>query len=70
MLCASGTELGTPAEGAVLQAGDMFNVTTDKPTALEGNVPPLVQGGVLGLYVPVALLTTGAKVEGTMSIVR
>ena len=45
----------------MLQAGDVFNVTTDKPTALEGNVPPLVQGGVLGLSVPVALLTTGAR---------
>ena len=30
-----------------------------------GNVPPLEQGGVLGLYVPVALLTAGARVEGT-----
>ena len=68
MLCVTGTELGTPAEGTVLQAGDMFNVTTDKPTALEGNVPPLAQGGVLGLHVPVALLTTGAKVEGVLSI--
>ena len=70
MLCASGTELGTPPEGAVLQAGEVFRVMTDKPTALEGNVPPLVQGGVLGLAVPVALLTTGAKVEGVLSIVR
>ena len=70
MLCAYGTELGTPAEGAVLQAGDMFNVTTDKPTVLQGNFPPLTQGGVLGLSVPVALLTTGAKVEGVLSVVR
>jgi hypothetical protein len=70
MLCAYGTELGTPAEGAVLSLGEVFNVTSDKPTVLEGNVPPLTHGGVLGLFVPVALLTTGAKVEGVLSIVR
>ena len=28
------------------------------------------RAGVLGLHVPVALLTTGAKVEGMLSIVR
>lgn len=69
MLCAPGTVLGAPGD-AVLQVGDVFNVTTDKPTALLGNVPPLDQGGVLGLHVPVALLTTGAKVAGTLSVVR
>jgi hypothetical protein len=70
MLCKTGTELGTPAEGAVLSLGEVFNVTSDKPHVLEGNVPPLSQGGVLGLFVPVAMLTTGAKVEGVLSIVR
>jgi hypothetical protein len=70
MLCKYDTMLGTPADEAVLQVGDVFNVTTDQPTALLGNVPPLAQGGVLGLHVPVALLTTGAKVEGVLSIVR
>lgn len=70
MLCAHGTVLGTPAEDAILQVGDVFNVTTDQPTALLGNVPPLAQGGVLGLHIPVALLTTGAQVQGTLSIVR
>jgi hypothetical protein len=69
MLCKPGTVLGDPAD-AVLQAGDLFNVTSAAPTVLEGNVPPLAQGGVLGLYIPVALLTAGAKVEGVLSIVR
>jgi len=70
MLCAPGTELGTPAEGATLEQSEVFNVTAGKVFVLEGNVPPLTQGGTLGLYVPVALLTTGAKVEGMLSIVR
>jgi hypothetical protein len=69
MLCAPGTVLGDPGE-AVLQAGDLFNVTTDQPHVLEGTVPPLTQGGVLGLYVPVQTLPPGAKIEGTLSIVR
>ena len=70
MLCTPGTVLGTPAEEAILQVGDVFNVTDRQSIALEGNVPPLTQGGVLGLHVPVALLATGARVEGTLSIVR
>jgi len=70
MLCAPGTELGTPAEGATLEQSAVFNVTAGKVFVLEGNVPPLARGGVLGLYVPVALLTTGAKVEGVLSLVR
>ena len=70
MLCAPGTELGTPAEGVVLEQSKVFPVTAGKVFVLEGNVPPLAQGGVLGLFVPVALLTTGAQVEGTLSIVR
>jgi len=70
MLCAPGTELGTPAEGATLEQSEVFTVTAGKVFVLEGNVPPLTQGGVLGLFVPVALLTTGAKVEGTLSLVR
>jgi hypothetical protein len=70
MLCAPGTVLGTPAEGATLEQSEVFNVTSGKVFVLEGNVPPLAQGGVLGLYVPVALLTVGAKVEGVLSIVR
>ena len=69
MLCKPGTALGDPAD-AVLTYSDPFDVTTDQPTVLEGNLPPLAQGGVLGLHVPVVLLTTGAKVEGTLSIVR
>ena len=48
----------------------MFHVTDGQGSVLEGNVPPLAQGGMLGLHVPVALLTTGAKVEGVLSIVR
>lgn len=70
MLCAPGTELGTPAPEAILEQSALFDVTAGKVFVLEGNVPPLAQGGVLGLYVPVALLTTGAKVEGVLSIVR
>ena len=70
MLCATGTALGTPAPEAILEQSGMFNVTAGKVFVLEGNVPPLAQGGVLGLHVPVALLTTGAKVEGVMGIVR
>lgn len=70
MLCATGTELGTPAPDAILQQSAPFSVTAGKVFVLEGNVPPLVQGGTLGLSVPVALLTTGAKVEGTLSLVR
>jgi hypothetical protein len=69
MLCKPGTVLGDPGD-AVLQVGDLFNVETDQPHVLEGNVPPLAQGGVLGLSIPVALLTTGAKVAGVLSIVR
>ena len=70
MLCATGTALGTPAPEVIFEQSGVFNVTADKVFVLEGNVPPLAQGGVLGLHVPVALLTTGAKVEGVMSIVR
>lgn len=70
MLCAPGTELGTPAAEAILEQSAVFPVTAEKVFVLEGNVPPLTQGGVLGLHIPVALLTTGAKVEGTLSIVR
>lgn len=70
MLCAPGTALGTLAPDATLEQSEVFNVTAGKVFVLEGNVPPLARGGVLGLYVPVALLTTGAKVEGTLSIVR
>lgn len=69
MLCKPGTVLGDPGD-AVLTYSDPFNVTTDQPTVLEGTLPPLAQGGVLGLHVPVALLATGVKVEGTLSIVR
>jgi hypothetical protein len=69
MLCKPGTLLGDP-EGAVLQVGDHFTVHTDQPCVLEGNLPPLAQGGVLGLFVPVVLLLAGAKVEGVLSIVR
>jgi hypothetical protein len=69
MLCKPGTVLGDPGD-AILQVGDVFTVDTDQPHVLEGNVPPLAQGGVLGLHIPVALLTTGAKVEGVLSIVR
>jgi hypothetical protein len=69
MLCKPGTVLGDPAD-AVLQAGDLFRVTTEAPHVLEGNVPPLTEGGVLGLYVPVQTLPPGAKIEGTLSIVR
>jgi hypothetical protein len=70
MLCAPGTELGTPAPEAILEQSGVFNVTAGKVFVLEGNVPPLTQSGVLGLSVPVALLVTGAKVEGVLSIVR
>ena len=70
MLCATGTELGTPAPEAILEQSAVFTVTAGKVFVLEGNIPPLAQGGTLGLSVPVALLTTGAKVEGVMSIVR
>jgi hypothetical protein len=69
MLCQPGTVLGDPAD-AVLTQGDLFQIETDKPRVLEGNIPPLTQAGVLGLYIPVALLTAGAKVEGVLSIVR
>ena len=55
MLCAPGTELGTPAAEAILEQSAVFNVTAGKVFVLEGNVPPLTQGGVLGLHVPVAL---------------
>lgn len=70
MLCEGGTELGTPTDDVILQTSNRFNAFVDKPFALEGNVPPLEQGGTLGLSVPVALLTTGAKVSGTLSVVR
>jgi hypothetical protein len=70
MLCAPGTALGTPAEGQALEQSAVFPVTAGKVFVLEGNVPPLAQGGVLGLYTPAQTLTTGAKVEGTLSIVR
>ena len=69
MLCKPATVLGDPAD-AVLQVGEVFNVVAGKPFVLLGNVPPLDQGGVLGLHVPVQTLTTGAKVEGVLSIVR
>jgi hypothetical protein len=69
MLCAPGTVLGDPG-AAILQDGPMLQVEDGKLFVLEGNVPPLAQGGVLGLHIPVALLTTGAKVEGVLSIVR
>ena len=69
MLCAPGTLVGDPGE-AVLQAGEPFSVTVGKPFVLEGNVPPLTAGGVLGLYVPTQTMPPEAKVEGTLSIVR
>lgn len=70
MLCAPGTALGDPAD-AVLQTGALHSVTAGEPYALEGgNVPPLDAGGVLGLYVPVQMLSTGATITGTLSTVR
>ena len=70
MLCVPGTELGTTDDAAVLQVANKFNAVADKPFALEGNVPPLEQGGVVGLSVPVQTLQTGAKIVGTLSVVR
>ena len=70
MLCVPGTELGTTDDAAVLQVANKFNAVADKPFALEGNVPPLEQGGVVGLSVPVQTLQTGAKISGTLSVVR
>jgi hypothetical protein len=69
MLCAPGTLVGDPGE-AVLQAGEPFSVEVGKVFVLEGNVPPLAQGGVLGLYVPTQTMPPDAKVEGVLSIVR
>ena len=64
MLCEPGTELGDPGD-AILQVGEHWELYSDLPLVLPGgNVPPLEQGGVLGLYVPVALLMAGARVEG------
>lgn len=69
MLCAPGTLVGDPGE-AVLQAGELFSVEVGKTFVLEGNIPPLAQGGVLGLYVPTQTMPPDAKVEGVLSIVR
>lgn len=69
MLCAPGTLVGDPGE-AVMQSGEPFSVTVGKAFVLEGNVPPLTAGGVLGLYVPTQTMPPDAKVEGVLSIVR
>ena len=70
MLCAPGTALGDPADAA-LQTGALHAITADEPYVLAGgNVPPLEGGGVLGLSVPVQMLSAGASVTGTLSTVR
>ena len=69
MLCEHGTELGDPGD-AVLQVGEHMELHADMPLVLPGgNVPPLEQGGMLGLFIPVVFLLSGARVEGTLSVV-
>ena len=55
---------------AVLYVSDVVTVVADEPFVLPGSIPALGQSGVLGLHVPVRLLTAGAKVTGTLSTVR
>ena len=69
MLCKPGTLVGDPGE-AILQVADTVHVTTDTPFVLQGTLPPLTEGGVLGLYVPTQTMPPDAKVEGVLSIVR
>jgi hypothetical protein len=69
MLCKPETVQGDPGAN-VLQVGETKSVIAGEPYVLAGSVPPLDQGGVLGLFLPTQTLTTGAKVEGTLSTVR
>ena len=69
MLCKPETALGDPGD-AVLYVSDVVSIAADEPFVLPGSIPALGVSGVLGLHVPVALLTTGAKVAGTLSTVR
>jgi hypothetical protein len=69
MLCKPGTVQGDPGD-AVLQVGEVHAVVAGQPQVLAGSVPPLDQGGVLGLSVPVQPTPTGATIKGTLSTVR
>jgi len=69
MLCAPGTERGDPGT-AVLQTGAPIQAADGEAFALTGSVPPLDAGGVLGLAIPVQGVPAGAKVKGTLSLVR
>jgi len=68
-LCAPGTERGDPGT-AVFQTGPRLVATDGEAFALTGSVPPLDAGGVLGLAIPTQGAPAGAKVKGTLSLVR
>ena len=70
MLCVPGTSWGLPTRRLCSRWPIKFNAVADKPFALEGNVPPLSKGGVWAVGAGADAATTGAKVEGTLSVVR